>query len=58
MESQPHVVDAMLRDHDTFILDCDGVVWHGDELISGAREANKSIFSPARAITPVPFLFL
>ena len=28
---------TMLADHDTFVLDCDGVIWHGEDLIPGAR---------------------
>jgi hypothetical protein len=29
---------TMLADHDTFVLDCDGVIWHGEDLIPGARQ--------------------
>ena len=28
---------TILADHDTFVLDCDGVIWHGEDLIPGAR---------------------
>lgn len=35
----------ILEEHDTFILDCDGVIWHGDHLIPGAAEAIKHLKS-------------
>lgn len=28
----------LIDDHDTFMFDCDGVLWHGDHLIPGIRQ--------------------
>ena len=27
----------------TFLFDCDGVLWHGDEIIEGAKEALQAL---------------
>lgn len=28
----------LLQDYDTWLFDCDGVLWHGDNLVEGAVE--------------------
>ena len=30
--------EALIDKFDTFMFDCDGVIWHGDRLVPGARE--------------------
>ena len=30
--------DALMQEVDTFLLDCDGVIWRGDSLIDGVRD--------------------
>ena len=32
-------VPAMMKEIDTLVLDCDGVLWQGDDLIEGSKEA-------------------
>lgn len=27
--------EALLDDHDTWLFDCDGVLWHGDQVVDG-----------------------
>ena len=34
--SKPHDYAALLERYDTWMFDCDGVLWHGDRLIDGA----------------------
>jgi 4-nitrophenyl phosphatase len=29
---------GLIDKFDTFLFDCDGVIWHGDRLVPGARE--------------------
>ncbi|XP_055347951.1 glycerol-3-phosphate phosphatase-like [Paramacrobiotus metropolitanus] len=31
--------ECLLKNHDSFLFDCDGVLWHGNTLIPGAAEA-------------------
>ena len=33
------VVDQITKEIDLIILDCDGVIWHGDQLIPGAKQS-------------------
>lgn len=43
---------TLLDEHDTWMFDCDGVLWQGDHLIDGAKEvlqllrakSNKALF--------------
>lgn len=30
--------ETLVDKFDTFLFDCDGVIWHGDRLVPGARE--------------------
>ena len=30
--------ESLVDRYDTFMFDCDGVIWHGDRLVPGARE--------------------
>ena len=30
--------ETLLRDYDTWLFDCDGVLWRGDHLIEGVAE--------------------
>ena len=39
MHEEDHAISLMLKDVDSMLLDCDGVLWKGSELISGSREA-------------------
>jgi 4-nitrophenyl phosphatase len=36
--SSPEEFEQLLQDHDTYLFDCDGVIWHGMELISGVLQ--------------------
>ena len=38
------VRDHLLHNCDTFVFDCDGVLWHGDELIDGAKVCCREFF--------------
>lgn len=31
--------EALLDKYDTWLFDCDGVLWNGDRLVDGAKEA-------------------
>ena len=46
-----HIYESLMKSVDTFIFDCDGVIWHGDTAIKGAvamidklKQANKNVF--------------
>lgn len=36
--SKPEDYEALLRDYDTWLFDCDGVLWRGDNLIEGVTD--------------------
>ena len=36
--NNPERYRELLEKYDTWMLDCDGVLWHGDRLIDGAVE--------------------
>lgn len=36
--SQPQDYAALFDKYDTWLFDCDGVIWKGDQLIEGAIE--------------------
>lgn len=36
--NNPERYRELLEKHDTWMLDCDGVLWHDDRLIDGAVE--------------------
>ena len=37
LSTREHYAD-LLDKYDTWLFDCDGVLWHGDRLIDGATE--------------------
>ena len=51
LASEKSCYEEIMSSVDTFLFDCDGVIWHGDEAIQGAvkvisrlREQNKKVF--------------
>ncbi|KAF8586948.1 p-nitrophenyl phosphatase [Ramaria rubella] len=42
--------EALLSSYDTWMFDCDGVLWHGDNLIDGALDVLKYLRSQKKSI--------
>ena len=43
----------LLDRYDTWMFDCDGVLWHGDTLVDGAVEVLKSLRSRSETVLPI-----
>ena len=51
--SAPHEYRSLLDGYDTWMFDCDGVLWHGDRLIDGAVQFLQ-LLRKKSASTPLP----
>jgi 4-nitrophenyl phosphatase len=43
---------ALLDKYDTWLFDCDGVLWNGDRLVEGAKEALKLLRNQSARLIP------
>ena len=44
--------EALLGKYDTWLFDCDGVLWNGDRLIEGSKEVLEILRSQSATMIP------
>ena len=49
----PQEYQALLDSVDTFLLDCDGVIYHGPIVVKGVKETLQMLRETGRTISPL-----